>query len=46
MATNYSSPTANLFDLLKPEDDKKSKQPTKQPVAKQAGKKIDTFGRS
>jgi len=34
MATNYSSPTANLFDLLKPEDDKKGKQPTKQPVAK------------
>jgi hypothetical protein len=39
MATNYSSPTANLFDLLKPEDDKKSKQPTKQPAAK-PGKKM------
>jgi len=40
MATNYSSPTANLFDLLKPEDDKKGKQPTKQPAAKQPAKRL------
>lgn len=37
MATNYSSPTANLFDLLKPEEAKKA---TKQPAKQQPGKRL------